>query len=112
METPFKSRYEGRDKLTEMVETLKPFLESDLKARALTVHLLARIGSIDHEVEEWHKCQGCNSIDIWKLILDFELRLKLRQGLRMHLGRRWTEKWFRCKLRPSKMSIELHPRRH
>ena len=40
-----------------MVETLKPHLESDLKARALTVHLLARIGSIDHEVEEWHKCQ-------------------------------------------------------
>ena len=30
--------------------------------------------------------QGCNSIDIWNLRL--ELRRKLRQGLRMRLGRR------------------------
>ena len=57
VETPFKSRYEGRDKLSEMVETLASYLESDSSARAMTVHLLARIGSVDHEVEEWHKCQ-------------------------------------------------------
>ena len=57
VETPFKSRYEGRDKLTEMLETLAPEMESDSRARALTVHLLARIGTVDHEVEEWHKSQ-------------------------------------------------------
>ena len=57
LSAPPLSRYEGRDKLSEMVETLAPHLESDSRARALTVHLLARIGSVDHEVEEWHKCQ-------------------------------------------------------
>ena len=57
VETPFKSRYEARDLLSKMAETLAPDLETDSRARALTVHILARIGSIDHEVEEWHKSQ-------------------------------------------------------
>ena len=57
VENPFKSRYEGRDMLLKIVEALAPDLESDLRARAMTVHLLARIGTIDHEVEEWHRCQ-------------------------------------------------------
>ena len=48
----------GRDKLTSMVESLAPDLPADAKARALTVHLLARIGAVDHEVEEWHRSQG------------------------------------------------------
>ena len=53
--------------------------------------------------------QGCNSIDIWNLRL--ELGRKLRQGVRTLIGRRRMGRWLRRKLRPSKMSIELHPRR-
>ena len=51
--------------------------------------------------------QGCNSIDILNLRL--ELRHKLRQGLRTRLGRCRIGRRLRHGLRPSKMSIELHP---
>ena len=40
VENPFKSKYEGRDMLSKMAETLAPDLESDSRARAVTVHLL------------------------------------------------------------------------
>ena len=39
--------------------------------------------------------QGGNLIDIWNLRL--ELRLKLRQGLRTHLGNRLIRHWVRVK---------------
>ncbi len=58
-ETPFKSKYAAREKLQELVERLESLVEDseDVVARALTVHFLARIGSIDHDVEEPHECQ-------------------------------------------------------
>ena len=60
--------------------------------------------SSEPQWEGWREGErlGCNSIDIWNL------RLKFRQGLMTRLGRCRIEKWLRCMLRPSKMSIELH----
>ena len=56
-EKPYESKYKARELLEAMLKELeKADLEGTLSA-SIYVHLTARLGGIDHEVDEWAKSQ-------------------------------------------------------
>lgn len=62
VETPYKSKYEARDLLEELVGEFEKSEFDD--ANAISIHLLARLGSVDHDVEELTKSE----IDLQKAL--------------------------------------------
>ena len=53
---PYKSKYEARKKLQELISLADESGHGD-DSKALMAHFLARLGSIDHEVEELAKSE-------------------------------------------------------
>ncbi len=52
-ETPYESKYKARDKMKALLEKCPDHPGGD----ALAVNILARLGAVDHEVEELHSSQ-------------------------------------------------------
>ncbi len=54
-ETPFESKYKAREILRDLLDGSA--LRDHPSGDALAVNLLARLGAVDHEVEELHESQ-------------------------------------------------------
>ncbi len=64
-EKPFESKYEARVILESMRTKVSSYAAGgNTLAKAISVHVLTRIGSIDHEVEEI----ACSQVNIMTLI--------------------------------------------